>query len=70
MAKDEAYYKAEKKIEEALLSGETKLDLSEDYDDDKKKITEFPTSIGKPTKLRTLILPDTISQLNQLQYLS
>ena len=28
MARDEAYYEAEKKIEEALKSGATELDLS------------------------------------------
>jgi Leucine-rich repeat (LRR) protein len=50
MARDEAYYEAEKKIEEALESGATELDLRN------MKLTELPESIGKLTLLRKLDL--------------
>lgn len=78
MAHDKAYYKAEKKIEAALLSGETELDFSEyDDDDDEKKLTELPSSIGKLTNLRTLILsnnklttlPESLGRLKQIHLL-
>jgi Leucine-rich repeat (LRR) protein/GTPase SAR1 family protein len=76
MAKDKAYLEAEKKIQEALQSGATELDLSNDYDTpDEKKLTELPDSIGKLKQLRSLklsynkltTLPGSLlSQLTQL----
>ncbi len=50
MAKDEAYQQAEQKIQEALQSGATELDLSS------MQLTELPDSIGQLKQLRKLDL--------------
>ena len=50
MTQDEAYRKAEKKIEQARVSGATELDLSI------MKLTELPEALGQLTQLRTLDL--------------
>ncbi|MEK6751059.1 MAG: ADP-ribosylation factor-like protein, partial [Chloroflexota bacterium] len=68
MAHDEAYYQAEKKIEEALKSGATELNLSN------MKLAELPESIGQLTQLKSLALdgnqieelPDSIANLKNL----
>ncbi len=68
MVRDEAYYLAEKKIQQALKSGATKLDLSN------MKLTELPESIGQLTQLtelnlsvnRLTTLSESIGQLTQL----
>ena len=52
MARDKAYKKAEKKIEEALRTGATELDLSCSYDaKDSERLTELPESLGRLTQL-------------------
>ena len=57
MAQDEAYRKAEKKIEEALRTGAKTLYLSWDYDQPKtEKLTELPKSLGQLTQLESLNL--------------
>ncbi len=69
MAKDKAYREAEKKIEEAQLSGATELYLSN------TELTELPESIGKLTQLQELDvsgnqltkLPESIGKLKQLK---
>lgn len=71
MARDEAYYKAEKKIKEALNSGATKLDLWQ------MNLTELPESMGRLIHLQSLLLsynqvatlPDWMEKLTQLQSL-
>ena len=50
MTKDEAYREAEKKIEEARVSGATELDLS--YN----QLTALPVVLGRLTNLQTLDL--------------
>ena len=50
MPKDQAYLEAEKKIQGALKSGATKLDLRS------MKLTELPESIGQLTQLIELDL--------------
>ncbi len=77
MPHDQAYLEAEKKIEEAFLSGTTELDLSEYYDSNEKKLNELPEFIGRLTDLKSLILvnnnltklPESIGQLKGLQLL-
>jgi GTPase SAR1 family protein len=72
MAHDQAYYEAEKRIEEALKSGATKLDLSS------MELNELPESIGQLTQLRALeiadnhltALPDWVGNLAQLEELN
>lgn len=72
MARDEAYREAEKKIEEALRSGATKLDLSS------MDLTRLPASLGQLTWLRSLDisetqltkLPDSLSKLTELKELN
>ncbi|MFZ5818793.1 MAG: COR domain-containing protein, partial [Chloroflexota bacterium] len=81
MAHDEAYSQAEKKIEEALKSGATELDLRT------MKLTELPESIGQLKQLQKLYLnhdwsksgentnqlttlPDSLGQLTQLTELN
>ena len=72
MARDEAYKQAEQKIQQALQSGATELDLSG------MKLTELPESIGQLTQLQTLnlfrnqltTLPDSLGQLTQLTKLN
>jgi hypothetical protein len=71
MPHDQAYLLAEKKIEETLRSGATKLDLSG------MKLTELPESLKELTQLRVLDLsgnqlknlPDWLGQLKQLREL-
>ena len=48
MAQDEAYRRAEKKIEQARRSGATELDLS------RMGLTALPESLAQPTKLRRI----------------
>jgi Leucine-rich repeat (LRR) protein len=79
MARDEAYRKAEKKIEEARRSGAKELDLSNPQWRDPKplQLTELPESLGQLTQLQTLdlsnnqltALPEWLGQLTQLQSL-
>ena len=72
MARDEAYYKAEKKIEEALRSGITELDFG------KMGLTELPETIGQLTQLKWLnlsnneltTLPESVSYLVLLETLT
>jgi Leucine-rich repeat (LRR) protein len=80
MSKDQAYLAAEKKIQKALKSGATELDLSS------MDLTELPKSIGQLTQLKELklginysakdkkpnrltTLPESLGQLTQLQEL-
>ena len=71
MARDKAYYEAEKKIEKARRSGATKLDLR------KIKLTELPETLRKLSQLQSLnisatqltTLPEWLGQLTQLQTL-
>jgi len=81
MACDQAYYEAEKKIEEALKSGATELNLRD------MRLTELPESIGNLIQLQKLdlggdwvkrgdennkltTLPNSLKQLAQLQLLN
>jgi C-terminal of Roc, COR, domain/Ras of Complex, Roc, domain of DAPkinase/Leucine rich repeat len=71
MAKDEAYYEAERRIEEARRSHSTTLSLRE------INLTEVPESIASLTQLQELFLqnnqltslPEAIASLTQLQLL-
>jgi len=71
MAKDKPYLEAEKKIQQALKSGATELDLQS------MRLTELPESIGQLTQLTELnlsnnqltALPDSLGQLTQLREL-
>ncbi|MFN8413766.1 MAG: COR domain-containing protein [Anaerolineales bacterium] len=82
MPHDQAYLQAEKKIEEALKSGATKLNLSD------MSLTELPESIGELTQLQVLnlghnwtvgddgdewnhltVLPKSLGELSQLKSL-
>ena len=71
MARDEAYRRAEKKIEAALRSGATELKLNG------MELTELPESLGQLTKLQELnlagsdltSLPEWLGNLTQLQSL-
>ncbi len=78
MARDKAYHLAEERIQEALQSGATELDLSQKYDaKDSEKLTELPESLGQLTQLQSLdlsgnqltTLPESLGQLTQLQSL-
>jgi Leucine-rich repeat (LRR) protein len=78
MARDEAYRKAEAKIEETRRTGATELDLSCAYNaKDSEKLTELPESLGQLTQLQTLdlsynqltALPEWLGQFTQLQTL-
>ena len=79
MARDEAYRRAERKIEEARRSGAKELGLSVAYGrPDSERLTELPDSLGQLTQLQTLdlsrnqltALPDSLGQLTQLQSLN
>ena len=71
MARDETYYEAEKKIQEALKSVATELDLRS------MKLTELPEEIGHLIPLEELnlyqnrltTLPDSIRHLTNLKRL-
>jgi hypothetical protein len=71
MARNEAYRKAEQKIEEARRSGVTELDLSG------MELTELPESLGQLTQLQSLNiqrnglreLPESLGRLKGLQTL-
>jgi len=78
MARNEAYQRAEQKIEEARRSGATELDLSVKRNaKDSEKLTELPESLGQLTQLQSLdlsknqltVLPEWLDQLTQLQFL-
>ncbi len=79
MARDKAYYVAEKKIEQARLLGETELDFNIDPTAPRNilRLTELPESIGQLTQLQSLdlsnnqltALPKSIGQLTQLRSL-
>ena len=71
MPKDQPYLAAEKKIQQALQSGATKLDLNG------MELTELPESIGQLAQLQSLnlsnnqltSLPESLGQLTKLQSL-
>ena len=76
MAQNEAYRRAEQKIKEALRSGAKYLTLSPEQN--AKKLTELPESLGQLTQLQELsvsynhltTLPEWLGQLTQLQELN
>jgi internalin A len=78
MARDEAYRRAEEKIEAARRSGAKELDLSVPWGAEKTpQLTELLESLGQLTQLQTLnlsnnqltALPESLGQLTQLQTL-
>jgi Leucine-rich repeat (LRR) protein len=77
MPRDEAYRKAEEKIEEARRFRTTELDLSGGWDKELPKLTELPESLGQLTRLQSLklrnnqltALPESLGQLTQLRSL-
>jgi Leucine rich repeat len=77
MARDKAYRRAEKKIEDARRSGANQLDLRGEYGEKKLKLTELPESLSQLTQLQSLnlsrneltVLPEWLSQLTRLQSL-
>jgi Leucine-rich repeat (LRR) protein len=77
MARDEAYRKAEEKIEEARRSGAKELNLNGKWDEASSKLTEVPESLGQLRQLQSLdlstnqltALPQSLGQLTQLQSL-
>lgn len=79
MAKDAAYREAEKKIEAARRLGAKELDLSVKWneEDESKRLTELPESLGQLTQLQSLdlsrnqltALPEWLGQLTQLRTL-
>ena len=79
MARDEAYRKAEQKIEEARRSGAKELNLNWQWNEKGEgKLSELPESLGQLTQLQSLnlsrnqltALPDWLGQLKQLQSLN
>ena len=75
MAKNEAFLRAEKRIEEAKRSGATMLDLSPKFDSrEADKLDELPNSLWKLSSIRKLdisgnkltILPEQIAELSNL----
>src|SRR5438045_3508355 len=78
MSRDEAYRKAEQKIEEARRSGAKELDLSGGWQEKLPKLTELPESLSELTQLRSLnlsnnqlaALPESLDQLTQLESLN
>jgi hypothetical protein len=78
MARDEAYRRAEQKIEEARRSGAKKLDRSWGYGrPESEKLTELPKSLGQLAQLQSLdlsvnkltALPGWVSELESLTHL-
>ncbi|MEW5938527.1 MAG: COR domain-containing protein [Chloroflexota bacterium] len=77
MPHDQPYLLAEKKIQEALKSGETKLDLRGGPFIGSPKLTDLPESLWQLTQLQELdlsdnqlrTLPESLGQLTQLQEL-
>ena len=77
MAKNEAFYAAEKKIAKALRTGATELDLSGYSFKKSERLTELPESLGQLKQLQSLYLesnqlaslPESLGQLKQLQSL-
>lgn len=78
MTKNEAFILAEKKIEEALRTRTSVLDLRiKRSAKDSEKLTELPKSLSQLKQLKRLelagnqleTLPDSLSQLTQLQWL-
>ena len=65
MARDDAYRKAEQKIEEARQGGAKKLDLSAGWEEKSLKLTELPESLGPLSQLQSMESPD--NQLTALQ---
>ncbi len=79
MARDEAYYEAEKKIKEGLKSGATELDFShKSYAPNIVKLTELNESLSEFTQLQSLdltnnlltALPRWLGNLKQLHSLN
>src|SRR5215510_2152430 len=76
MAQNEAYRRAERKIEIALMSGK-ELDLSMRWGGNSEKLTELPESLGQLTQLQSLDLsgnrltelPASFGQLAELREL-
>ena len=76
MARDEAYRRAEEKIEAARRSAAKELDLSQGYQSS-QKLTEVPESLGQLTQLQSLdlsgnqltTLPEWLGRLTQLKTL-
>src|SRR6267378_3813340 len=77
MAKNEAYWEAERKVEEARRSGAKKLDLSVEPRKDSPKLAELPRSLEQLTQLRSLdvtnneltALPEWLDKFTQLETL-
>jgi hypothetical protein len=79
MARNQAYRKAEQKIDKALRSGATYLDLSTGWDaKESEKLDELPKLLLQLSQLQSLklsqnqlnVLPEWLGQLTQLQSLN
>lgn len=79
MPHDQAYLRAENKIEQALKSGATDLDLSAKQNAPvQERLSELPESLRSLTQLKSLslrnnsltTLPEWLGELTQLQYLN
>ncbi|HEV7473180.1 MAG TPA: COR domain-containing protein [Pyrinomonadaceae bacterium] len=78
MERDEAYQKAEEKIQEALRTEATELDLSGGWQKESPKLSVVPESLGLLTRLHSLdlsnnhltALPEWLGQLTELQSLN